>query len=364
MTVSSLRADNESGFRQKLNRTFAQLKRKHINLALQGAGSHGALTWGVIEALLADGRLHISAISGTSAGAVNAVALAAGLMEGGRDGALAKLESVWQKVSRLGGNSPFRMPSFFALPGTAPREEKMNHLSLDLMSRMFSPAVLNPLDIDPLRGLLEAEIDFEGLRRHSPVKLFIAATDIANGRARLFSEHEISADCVLASACLPHLSRAVEIDGHHYWDGGYSANPALVPLIRKTRSDDTLLVQLNAIPDDRVPVTAREIIGRANLLAFSQPLAQEISLITEQKQLLRQTGLQLSKDARRFKKHRFHLIDGSPITRDLSQASKFYTDWPHLCELRDKGSEIAKQWLTTQYRHIGHRATVDLAERY
>lgn len=345
-------------------RNFRPFKHKRINLALQGGGSHGALTWGVLDAVLADDRLNIDAVSGTSAGAVNAVALAAGLMEDGRDGARTKLERIWRKVSQLGGNYPFKMPSISALPGSGSRGEKLDHLSLDLMTRMFSPAVLNPLNIDPLGELLETEIDFAGLRERSPIKLFIAATDITNGRARLFSEREISVESVLASACLPHMRRAVEIDGHHYWDGGYSANPALMPLIRETQSHDTILVQLNTFPDDRVPTTSREIIARANLLAFSQPLSQEISLITEQRRVLSQAGARPSKEAKRLKTHRFHLIDGSPVTRDLGQESKLFTDWRHLCELRDKGREIAEPWLALHFRDIGRRATVDLEKRF
>ncbi len=335
-----------------------------INLALQGGGSHGALTWGVIEAILEDENVEIGAVSGTSAGAVNAVALAAGLMENGREGAHSKLNHIWQKISGLGGNYPFRMPSLYGFPGNGNMGGKLDHLSLDLMTRMFSPAVLNPLDIDPLRALLDNEIDFAALRGQSPIKLFIAATDIGNGRARIFTEREISAASVVASACLPHLRRAVEIDGRYYWDGGYSANPPLIPLIRDGTIDDTVLVQLNAFPDDRVPKTSREIIARVNLLAFSQPLSQEVFLINEIQRLSRETGLRTSRHARRFLKHRFHLIDGSLVTRELSQESKLYTDWSHLCELRDQGREIAKAWLVKHAGDIGRRATVDLVKRF
>ncbi|MDX1576426.1 MAG: patatin-like phospholipase family protein, partial [Kiloniellales bacterium] len=205
---------------------------KPINLALQGGGAHGAFTWGVLDRLLEDGRLRFEGVSGTSAGAVNAVALAAGLAEGGPEAARAKLEEVWRGVSQASCCHPLRSLPPDSRDGTEVPSDSAGHIALDVLTRVFSPYDLNPLDIDPLRDVLEGAIDFKSVRRAGAPELFLAATEVSTGRARIFTSSEVSLDVVLASACLPTLRKAVKIGRHHYWDGGFSANPALMPLVR------------------------------------------------------------------------------------------------------------------------------------
>ena len=230
---------------------------KKINIALQGGGSHGAFTWGVLDHLLKYEKLGFDGVSGTSAGAINAVALAAGLMENGQDGAREKLKTIWEKIHKAGSASSqaFYPMGFFHKQAHAVAKQAVEHFT-----KHMSPYEFNPMDINPLRTLLEEEIDFERLRKFSPVKLFIATTKVSSGQCRIFTTDELSVDVVLASTCLPTVFKAIEIEGEFYWDGGYSSNPDLLNLIAHTKSCDTLLVQLAPQTKEDLPTTKEEIL--------------------------------------------------------------------------------------------------------
>lgn len=328
-------------------RSASAVTMRPLNLALQGGGAHGAFTWGVLDRLLADGRVAIHSVSGTSAGAVNAVALAAGFAEGGPAGARATLEAVWRAVAKA--RTPYPRATW---------------LAFDVMSRLFSPYHLNPLDYDPLRDVLSRTIDFGLLAGSGAPRLFVAATEVASGRARIFGPSEITLDVVLASACLPALSRAVRIDGRHYWDGGFSANPAIMPLVLAPGAEDTLIVQLDPLRAAELPIAAQDIIGQVNRITFNQPLLREIELIEQGRRLARQ-GLGFGREARRrLRRHRFHLIEAARYTADLDRLSKLDADWTVLRYLRDGGRASASAWLERHLPAVGRRASVDLTKRF
>jgi len=331
-------------------------RQQRLNLALEGGGAHGAFTWGALDRLLEDDTLDIGWISATSAGAVNAVALAAGLMEAGRDGARAKLRAVWEAVAKAGVPDLVRLNPWLA--------SLSRSATLAQMASMFSPYDLNPLGFDPLRRLLEAHIDFAALRRHAGPELLIAATALATGRARLFRRGELSVEAVLASACLPNLHHAVTIDGEAYWDGGFSANPDLVTLGRESPVSDTLIVKLSAIDANGVPTSAREIAGRVNQITFIQPMLRDVEVIAAvRRHYNRWTRLGSAADAR-VACHRFHLIEAGRFTASLSPESKVKPDTDLFAYLFDAGRSETAKWLSRHRDSIGHRETVDLVAHF
>ncbi len=339
-------------------------RQKPLNLALQGGGAHGAFTWGVLDRLLEDGRFRFDGVSGTSAGAVNAVGFAAGLSEGGPEGARAKLETLWRAVSEKGQLSPLKSSLSALSQEGGGRNWSTSHVMFDLMTRVLSPYQLNPLDVNPLRDVLEEAIDFKRLRRTSPVSLHIAATDVANGAARIFTEKEISVDVVLASACLPQIHQAVKIGRRHYWDGGYSANPALLPLVRDCRAEDTLLVQIDPSTEKDLPTRSSEIFDRLNRVTFNAPLQREIEMIHMCREMAGEGFTFGSRRRGRFQRHRFHRIEAARYTRDLAPGSKMSPDWELLCYLRDSGRTAARNWVKKCFPEVGARSTVDLAEAF
>jgi len=329
-------------------------RRQLLNLALEGGGAHGAFTWGVLDRLLEEETIEPGWLSGTSAGAVNAVALAAGLAEGGRAAARAKLRAVWEAVAKAGVPDLLRNNPWFA--GIS----KSNALAQ--VASLFSPYDFNPLGFDPFRKLLEAHIDFALLRTTPGPELLIAATDIATGLPRLFRRREMSVLCVLASACLPTIHHAVSIDGHAYWDGGFSANPDLVTLGRESPFADTLIVKLNSIDRPGVPTTAREISARINQITFNQPMLRDIKIIeTVRAHHRRWSGLANAPDAR-LARHRFHLIDAGRFTSALAPESKAKPELELLSYLCAAGRSETEKWLARSRSGIGRRSTVDFAK--
>ncbi|HEY3149731.1 MAG TPA: patatin-like phospholipase family protein [Dongiaceae bacterium] len=318
-----------------------RVERRAINLALQGGGAHGAFTWGVLDRLLEERQLSFDAISGTSAGAVNAVLMAAGLIEDGAAGALEKLARFWTGLCGNGNGAGF----LDQLPGL----QRLQHASLDLIGKFLAPAQFNPLDFNPMRELLRTLVDFERLRRDGPA-LFIAATDAATGRKRIFTRPEISLEAVLASACLPQVQQAVEIDGRQYWDGGYVANPPLLPLINPAKAEDTLLVQIIPLAGQGVPNDHAGISEGLNRIIFNAPLRQEIAAIE----------LMASRRVGPFLRHRFHLIDATSATAALPAGSRLVPDWRMMSKLRLDGRQAADAWLASHRTAIGRRATADL----
>jgi NTE family protein len=330
-------------------------KRVRLNLALQGGGAHGAFTWGVIDRLLDEGDLDFAWLSATSAGAVNAVAVAAGLSEGGRPGAQAKLRSVWSAVQEAGVPDLLRLnPFLFGMSRSAPMGQ--------VAASLFSPYEFNPLGFDPLRRLLTSHIDFEKLRAFTDIELLIAATDVATGRMRLFRRHEMTVEAVLASACLPTIHHAVMIDGRAYWDGGFSANPDLVTLAAESPVADTMIVQIAPTTKAGIPKGAREIAFDVNRITFNQPLLRDIEMIEAAREVRGWGG----KNGRlaRLASHRFHLVDAGRYTASLSPETKLRPDQELLSYLHNAGRSETSKWLDRNQAHIGRRATVDLKSKF
>jgi NTE family protein len=335
---------------------FGKPGKQTLNLALQGGGAHGAFTWGVLDALLEDGRLAFEGISGTSAGAMNAVIMANGLMHGGRDGARRALNEFWSAVA---GRSPFEA----GVPSNDGQSVRLAP-ALKLMlqwSHYFSPEQLNPFDLNPLRDILSAQVDFERLRTHSPVKLFIAATNANSGKVRVFHSAEISADAVLASACLPMMNRAVVIDGESYWDGGYAANPAVFPLFYECKSSDILLVLLSPLKHKETPHTAQEIRARVLELAFNSNFLREMRMFAHTREYVDRSVFRHGRLERRIARVNFHLIEAQELMSELKAETKLAANMRFFEMLRDQGRSRAKDWLLENRAQVGKRSTVDLA---
>lgn len=331
-----------------------------LNLALQGGGAHGAFTWGVLDRLLEDGRLQFDTVSGTSAGAVNAVAFAAGYLEGGPDGARAKLTSIWEAINKTG------IPEFIRFNPLLSGSKNVDQLagsSIRHLTNVWSPYHLNPLAINPLKTLLQNQIDFEALAKSPPFRILIAATNVATGLARVFRDDEISVDTVLASACLPTLHHAVKIGEAHYWDGGFSANPDLVTLSRLSKARDTLLVVLNPVRQPEVPTTAREIAGHIARLTFNQPFLRDIALLDSVRRAdVRILGADASYEG--LRRQRFHLIAAGAYTSRLSPESKLKPDWALLTHLHVAGRTEADRWLGENFEFVGREETADLVRLF
>jgi len=332
---------------------------KRINLALQGGGAHGAFTWGVLDYLLEDGRLEIEGISGTSAGAVNAVMFADGMARGGKAEARQRLADFWRAAS-LGGNlPPLQRAVIDRLFSFMPVEDSPAKLWLGTFSRFLSPYDINPLNINPLRDLIERFVDFEAVRACDRLELFVSATNVQTGRVKVFARDQISSDVVMASACLPFLFQAVEIDGVPYWDGGYMGNPVIFPLFRTTRTDDVLVVQINPIVRYETPTTAQQIMNRVNEITFNSSLLAELRAIefvgrmVDQGRLPRGSG---PDEYRRIHVHRVALDGGGK----LDAASKLNTDFDFFEMLRDDGRRAAAAFLDAHFDDIGARSTIDL----
>jgi NTE family protein len=331
-----------------------------LNLALQGGGAHGAFTWGVLDALLEDGRLRFEGVSGTSAGAMNAVLLAQGLLDGGADGARAALQQFWNAVAAA-------MPEHFVQSsadgqkiGLAPMLKLMLH-----WSHYLAPEQLNPFDLNPLRDILDAQVDFERLRAESPLQLFLAATAVNSGKLRLFRNAELSVEAVLASACLPSLHRAIEIDGEPYWDGGYAANPAIFPLFFECKASDILLVLLTPLQHRAAPGSAAEIHSRTLEIAFNATFLREMRMFAHLRAHLprRWLGLGLGLGAleRRVLRTHFHLIEAADVLGELHSESKLAAHPKFFERLKNLGRARAQAWLAEHHAALGRHSTLDLS---
>jgi NTE family protein len=331
---------------------------KPINLALQGGGAHGAFTWGVLDQLLEDGRVEIEGISGASAGALNAVMLADGLTRGGPDEARQRLADFWRAVSHDGHLPDLQRSVVERLFPFLPRE----NLWLGAMSRMLSPYDLNPLNINPLRELIERFVDFAAIRADPRLELFISATNVQTGELRVFTRPEITPEVVMASAALPLLFRAVEIDGVPYWDGGYSGNPAVIPFLRATATEDVLIVQINPRERRKVPTRQREIMSRVNEINFNASLLSELRGVAFVNRLIDEGRLPRGMrqgEFRRLKLHRIVMdeLSDTPSTRDTLK-----TDYEYFETLRKLGQRATRRFLDAHFDDIGRRSTIDLAE--
>ena len=328
-----------------------------VALALQGGGAHGAYTWGVLDRLLEAG-VPIEGISGTSAGAMNAVALAEGWTTGGEEGARAALDRFWTAV---GDSVPFHLELLQSLSpsGDGSLPSPMN-MMLGL-ARVFSPYQLNPFELNPLRDVVRAQFDFERIRRACPLKLFIAATAVRTGKVRLFRTAELGEAALLASACLPTLHHAVEIDGEHYWDGGFTANPAIYPLLYECDTPDLLMVLLNPLQHEQAPRSAEDIAARSMELGFSTTFLREMRMIAHARQFIaeRPRWSPIGRLERKLLRERFHLID-APELGDAGSASKLDATASALLRLRELGRARAETWLQAHAHEVGRRETIDV----
>jgi len=325
-----------------------------IDLALQGGGSHGAFTWGVLDRLLEEPWLQVAGISGTSAGAMNAAVLAHGWSEGQAAGAREALERYWRSVSRAAAFSPLQRSPLDRLLGRWSIDSSPAYIFTDLMSRVLSPYDLNPLGFNPLRQILTDSIDFARLAE-APIKLFVTATRVRTGRGRIFRNAEITADVLLASACLPTMFRAIEIEGEPYWDGGYAGNPTITPLVRETDARDTILVQINPVERAEAPRSAADILNRLNEISFNSPLAKELRMIA----LLRQVVDPGSGEGARWAQMKAHRIK-SDMLATFGASSKLNAEWAFVSKLREEGRRAANEFLDRHGADLGQRSTADL----
>jgi len=325
-----------------------------VDFALQGGGAHGAFTWGVLDRLLQEPWLRIDGISGTSAGAMNAAVLVDGHARGGAAGARRALEAYWRRISEAAQWSPFRRTPVDVMLGRWTLDHSPLFVAMDVMSRLFSPYDFNPGGRNPLRGILAELIDFERLKQ-APIRLFISATNVRTGRVRVFRNAEITPDVLLASACLPTLFQAVEIDGESYWDGGYSGNPTITPLIRECQSNDTILIPINPVERPGTPNSAREILNRVNEVSFNAVLLKELRMIA----LLRQVADPGNTEGAAWAQMRIHVVRND-IMATLGYSSKLNAEWDFVSMLRNEGRRAAEQFLRANGKNIGVRSTVDL----
>jgi NTE family protein len=336
---------------------FFQRKTHHtlLSLALQGGGAHGAFTWGVLDALLADESIAFDGLCGTSAGAMNAICLAQGWLEDGRSGAQAALRRFWQAVA---AQSPF--PANSATPaGEAPRLSAAMRLMMQ-WSQHLSPAQLNPFDLNPLRDILAEQIDFSALRRHAPLKLFIAATHANSGKLKIFRNADLSLEVLLASACLPTLHRSILIDGEAYWDGGYSANPAIFPLLEECAAADILLVLLAPLKYSSMPQSALDIRQRLQELAFNNTFLREMRTFAHLRARSQGDWLAQGRSERRLRQARFHAISAEQHLGDLPMESKLTVEPAYFAALHDQGEVHAQNWLVAHRADLGQRESLDL----
>jgi NTE family protein len=325
-----------------------------VDLALQGGGAHGAFTWGVLDRLLEEPHLKIDGISGTSAGAMNAAVLADGYADSGPEGARAALAAFWEGVSRAARFSPFRRGPLDILFGRWTLDQSPTFIAMDMMSRLFSPYDLNPLGTNPLCDILDRSLDFGRLAR-CPIKLFVTATNVRTGRGRVFRNSELTPNVLLASACLPTLFQAVEIDGEHYWDGGYSGNPTMTPLVRECTASDTILIPINPVERAGVPRSARDILDRLNEVSFNAVLVKELRMIA----LLRQVAQQGDSEGAKWAKMRIHMVPNTVMV-DLGYSSKLNAEWEFLTMLRNEGRKAAEEFLATHGADLGRGSSFDL----
>jgi NTE family protein len=327
-----------------------------IDLALQGGGSHGAFTWGVLDRLLEEPWLKIEAISGASAGAMNGAVLVSGFMQGGAEGARAALDAYWGRVAEAARFSPLQRSPLDRLMNRWSLDTSPAYLAMDLMSRMISPYSLNPFGRNPISDILEKSIDFAHLGEAS-IKLFITATNVHTGRGRVFRNKDLTPDVLLASACLPTMFQAIEIDGEPYWDGGFVGNPTITPLVRESDALDVILVQINPTVRAETPRTATQILNRLNEISFNSPLMKELRMIA----LLRQAADPGTGEGARWARMLMHRIATDKLA-EYGASSKLNAEGEFLAMLKDDGRRAADAFLSAHGADLGKRSTADIDE--
>ncbi len=331
---------------------------KVVNLALQGGGSHGAFTWGVLDRLLEEDRLSFEGITATSSGAVNAVVLADGLAAGGRAGARDALRLYWRKVSTLSSRGVFSPSVIDKANPNFGLEHSLGFLFIEPLTYFASPYQMNPFNYNPIKDLLAEAINFERVRQQQAVKLFVCATDVQTAKVKIFAGKELGVEHVLASTCLPLLMQAVEVDGEYYWDGSYAGNPAIFPLLNECQTRDILMVHITPAERPGVPTTSPAIMNRMQEISFNTALIREMRTIAYLNKL--------SDDGKMGgrKRVRVHLIEAEDLIRELSWSSRLNGDWDFLMHLHKMGRECADKWLAANFDRVGVESTVDLQAKY
>jgi NTE family protein len=333
---------------------------KRVNLALQGGGAHGAFTCGVLDHLLGDERISIEGISGTSAGAINAVMLADGLARGGPDEAQKRLAAFWRAASSTGNLPTLQRTVLERLLSFTPLEGTPVQAWFDALSHYFSPYDVNPLNINPLKDLIERFVDFDALRADSGLHIFVSATNVQTGRVRIFPRAKLTADAVMASACLPLLFRAVEIDGVPYWDGGYLGNPVIFPFFRTTATEDVVVVQINPLVRQATPMSSSEIMNRINEITFNSSLIGEYRAIEFVARLIDEGKLPRATGSGQYRRINVHRIVLDRFGTHFDAFSKLSTDYDFFEMLRVSGKRAARRFLDEHFDNIGVKSTVDL----
>jgi NTE family protein len=354
-STSRKKTDEEHHGRFHEKRLWKPKGKKVVNLALQGGGAHGAFTWGVCDRLLEDPTFEIEGITGTSAGAMNATVLAYGFAKNGQAGARAALDEFWHAIADAARFSPFKRTLMDRIQGSWSLDNSPGYHMMDLIGRMFSPYDLNPTGNNPLREVLEAHVDFEFLRKHSEIKVFLNAVNVRTGKLRQFRNEDLSASAVLASGCLPFMFHAVEIDGEHYWDGGYCGNPALYPLIYYCTSPDILLVQINPLYREELPRSARQILDRVNEISFNSSLMREMRAIKFVSDLIDQGKL----SEEDYVKLHIHMISNDELAH-FGASSKLNAELDFLLTLKELGRNSADEWLNKHWDMVNVQSTCDL----
>lgn len=331
-----------------------------INLALQGGGSHGAFTWGVLDRLLEEESIEFEGVSGTSAGAVNALVMASGLEAGGRQGARENLRRFWMAVGEQHGLTPFRRNPLDVLLGRFGFDLSISYHFFSSLTHLVSPYHWNPMGLNPLREIFRKHIEFERLRTRSPLKLFISATSIETGHIRVFKNHEVSEEALLASTALPLLFHAVEVEGQHYWDGGFVGNPALHPLFYECESPDLVLIQISPLKRTAVPKSAFEIQDRMSEISFNASLASEMRAIHFVNRLIEKHAL----DNERYRQVFVHMIESEKDLGQMGSATKLLIEPAFLEKLFELGRQAGDQWLAENLKHIGHQSSIDVRARF
>ena len=333
---------------------------KSVNLALQGGGAHGAFTWGVLDRFFEDDRIWIEAISGTSAGAMNAVVAAHGMHENGAEGARQRLAEFWRAVSESARTSPIQRSIWARMTGSWSLDGSLGYLWSTLFQRMASPYEVNPFQINPLRDLVDSMVDFDRVRKVTGMGIFISATNVETGRVRVFERDDITLDAVMASACLPYLFHSVEIDGVPYWDGGFMGNPPLFPFFHHSPCSDIMIVQINPILREGTPRTAAEIQNRINEITFNSSLLHELRSIDFVGRLIEAGKL----DETEYRKMNLHIVHARKQLRKLDASSKLNAEWEFLEHLFKIGRETASRWIDAHFDDIGVRSSVDIREMF
>ena len=338
-----------------MKKTKNKKKRKDLDLAIQGGGAHGAITWGVLDKFLESGLFNIKGISATSAGSMNAVVLAQGMLEGGEERARELLYEFWHAMSDYGKMFDITRPTPLDLLLKPYIKVPLNYYLFSSITNLFSPYQFNPYNFHPIKEVLKKIINIESLKHPDAIDLFICATNIQTGKIKIFYKDNLTIESLLASACLPKLFQAVEIDGEHYWDGGYLGNPAIFPLIYYTKTTDIVILHSVPIVRDEIPTTVAEIDS------FNSSLMREMRAIAFVSRLVEEGWLKKEYQDK-LKKLNIHCVREDENLKKFSLATVFSPDWDFLITLRDMGRKSAEIWIEENYDSIGKRTSIDFNE--